>query len=387
MKRPVFRTSLCDLLDIEYPIMLAGMGGKGKVTPPPLVAAVSNAGGLGVVGGASLSPEEIRRCIGEVRSLTDKPFGVDLLLPASLVEVEASRAAVRRQLEREYSKHVEFVRDLMRQFDLPDVQVEDDFVHSAKQIKEQVQVVLDERVPVFAAALGDPSWVVPDARRVGTKVIGLVGSVSHAVRQVKAGVDIIVAQGYEAGGHAGKIANFPLIPQVVDEVAPIPVVAAGGIADGRGVAAALALGAVGVWVGTAFLVAEECTIPDAHKDQILRARSEDFVVTAAYTGKTARDYRNEIIEAWARSGLDPLPMPLQWVLMDDFTHAAEAAGRYDLINNAAGQIGGMLKERKPAAQIMDELVRGAVEVLDGLQEEVARTPVAVRAGDGSPSAL
>ena len=238
------------------------------------------------------------------------------------------------------------------------------------EIKRQVQVVLDEKVPVFASGLGDPSWVVPLAHEHGIKVMGLVGRARHAERQMKSGVDIIVSTGYEAGGHTGTVANFPLIPQVVDAVKPTPVLAGGGIADGRGVAAALALGADGVWIGTAFLVAEEGRIPNAHKDQILAGRSEDFVVTRAYTGKTARDYKNVIIDAWGQSGLSPLPMPLQEVLTEDFVKAAERASRYDLANNPSGQIGGMLKERRPAAQIMGGLVDEAIEVLEGLRDKV-----------------
>ena len=374
MASSVLRTSICDLLGIEYPIILAGMASKGRATPPPLVAAVSNAGGLGVMGGVGLNPEEIRQKIREIHTLTDKPFGVDLLLPASLAQVEETRSAVRQRLSEEYPEHVEFVRGLMRQYNLPDTDVEDGLVLSRQLIEEQVQVVLEENVPVFAAGLGDPSSVVPQAREQGMKVIGLVGSVRNAIRQVEAGVDIVVAQGYEAGGHTGRVANFPLIPQTVDAVKPIPVVAAGGIADGRGVAAALSLGAVGVWVGTAFLVAQECEIPEARKDQILVGSTEDFVVTRAYTGKTARDYKNVIIGAWDSSGLDPLPMPLQGVLMESFLKAAEEAGRFDLINNPAGQIGGMLKERKPAAQILDELIEGAVEVLQEMQNFVALAP-------------
>jgi NAD(P)H-dependent flavin oxidoreductase YrpB (nitropropane dioxygenase family) len=370
MTKPVLHTSLCDLLGIEYPILLAGMGSRGKATPPRLVAAVSEAGGMGVLGGSGLPPEVIRRCIREVRSLTTKPFGVDLLLPASLAQAEQTRSAVRRQLQREYPQHVEFVRGLMREYGLPDVYVDDEAVVSPEFIKAQVQVVLEERVPVFAAGLGDPSWVVPLAREQDMKVIGLAGTVRNAMRQLEAKVDIIVAQGHEAGGHTGKIANFPLIPQVVDAVSPTPVVAAGGIADGRGIAAALALGAVGVWVGTAFLVSEECDIPDASKEQILRGRSQDFVVSRTYTGKTARNFRNPVIDSWEHSGLDPLPMPFQKVLMDDFNEAARQAGRFDLHSNPAGQIGGMLRERKPAAQIMAELVEGTVKVLQGLPQTV-----------------
>ena len=367
MNRPVLRTSLCDLLGIEYPICLAGMGAVGRATPPELVAAVSNAGGLGVMGGSGLGPEDIRHRIRRIKELTSKPFGVDILLPASLAQAEETRTAVRQQLQRDYPKHVEFMRSLIAEFNLPDVYVQDEMVLSPKHIQAQVQVVMDERVPVFAAGLGDPSWVTPLAREQGIKVMGLVGNVRNAQRQVKADVDIVVAQGYEAGGHTGKIANFALIPQVVDAVAPVPVVAAGAIADGRGVAASLSLGAVGAWVGTAFLLADECEVPEVHKDQIIDGGAHDFVITRAYTGKTARDYRNVVIEAWDSSGIEPLPMPLQRVLMEDFVHAAERAGRFELTNNPAGQIGGMLNERKPAAQIMNELVQGAVDVLGQLQ--------------------
>ena len=319
------------------------------------------------MGGAGLGPEEMRERIREVRNLTDKPFGVDLLLPASMAEVVDTRSGIWEQLRRDHPKHVEFVSSLAREFDLPEAQASDESVLSPGKIREQVQVVLDEKVPVFAAALGDPSWVVPEARALDISVIGLAGTVRHAARQVQAGVDIVVAQGYEAGGHTGRIANFPLIPQVVDVVKPVPVIAAGGIADGRGVAAALALGAIGVWVGTAFLVAEESRIPDRHKEDILGGSASDFIVTRAYTGKTARDYKNVVIEAWENSGLDPLPMPLQQVLMEDFAEAATRAERHDLTNNPAGQIGGMLKESKPAARIMEELVQGAVDVIQEFQ--------------------
>jgi len=338
------RTPLCDLLGIRYPILLAGMGGRRNlVVPVELVAAVSNAGGLGVTGLTDLPPEEIRRSIRRIRELTDKPFGIDLLLPAGLEDLDTgSLDEARRRLEREYPRHAEFVRKLAEEFDLPPVRSVNQFIMSPRTIREQVEAVLEERVPLFAVALGDPGWVVPRARAVGTKVLGLVGSVRHALRHREAGVDLIVAQGYEAGGHVGSVGSLVLIPEVVDAVSPTPVVAAGGIVDGRGVAAALALGAQGAWIGTAFLLSEECGIFDAHKQAIIEAHSEDFVVTRVYTGKTARDVRNVIIERWERSGLPPLPMPLQGILFRDFLAAAEQARRYDLINNPAGQGGGRL---------------------------------------------
>lgn len=371
----VLHTPLCDLLSIRYPVLLAGMGTlRGRPTPPRLVAAVSNAGGLGVMGATALSPEEIRQRIREVRTLTDKPFGVDLLLPASLAEAGPARITTRRQamlwIQQEYPRHYAFVQSLMQELGLPAVEHAHEEPLRTERVRQQVQVVLEEKVPVFAAGLGDPAWVVPLAREAGVKVIGLAGSVRNALRQKKAGVDIIVAQGYEAGGHTGRIATFPLVPQVVDAVAPTPVLAAGGIADGRGVAAALALGAQGVWVGTAFLVAQESDLYFPMQEAILKASSEDFVVSRSYSGKTARTLKNPVTEAWERSGLEPLPMPLQGLLMSDLLEAAERAGRYELLFNAAGQIGGMLKERKPAAQIMDDLVRGAIEVLERLPTKV-----------------
>jgi nitronate monooxygenase len=366
MTSGLLHTRICDELGICYPVFLAGMSTRGgRPTPPALVAAVSEAGGLGVLGCSYAGPEEIRARIRAVRELTNKPFGVDLLLPASLADATPDRAEMRARLERDYPHHVAFVRSLIERYGLTPVGAQGTFT-SADLIRRQVEVVLEERVPVFAAALGDPAWVVPLAQEAGTKVIGLAGSVRNALRQKQAGVDYIVAQGTEAGGHTGRIANFPLIPQVVDAVDPLPVIAAGGIADGRGLVAALALGAVGVWCGTLFLMAEECAIYPEHQEQIAHGSSEDFVVTRAYTGKTARDYRNPVIDDWEKSDLDPLPMPLQGILMDDFTAAAEADGRRDLINNPSGQVGGMLTRRRPAHVIVLEMVEEAAAVLDRL---------------------
>jgi NAD(P)H-dependent flavin oxidoreductase YrpB (nitropropane dioxygenase family) len=227
-------------------------------------------------------------------------------------------------------------------------------------------VVLDERVPIFVAGLGDPAWVIRDPRARDMKVIGLAGSVRNAIRQREAGVAAVIAQGYEAGGHTGTIANFALIPQVVDAVAPLPVIGAGAISDGRGVAAALALGAQGVWIGTAFLFAHEADLPETHQQQLAQARSEDLVISRAYTGKTARQFMNETVRAWVASGLEPLPTPYQWVLMDDFVAAAEAAGRFELVNLPAGQGAGMLTERKPARQLVEELAAGTLQALERL---------------------
>lgn len=363
------RTPLCDHLGIRYPIVLAGMGGlHGRVVPPELVAAVSNAGGLGVTGLTDVAPEDIRKRIRRIRELTDRPFGIDLLLPATMDEAEPeSIEAMWARIQRDFPRHVEFVRGLMREFGLPAAPPASDCFMSPRVLREQAQAVLDEKVPVFAVGLGNSALIVDEAHARGMKVIGLAGTAAQAARQAAAGVDIVVAQGAEAGGHTGRVATGVLVPEVVDALGPTPVLAAGGIVDGRGIAAMLALGAQGVWIGTAFLMSTESGLYAEHKAEIAATASEHFVVTRAYTGKPARDVRNLFIERWERSGLPALPMPLQWVLLREFRAAALAARRYDLVNNPAGQGGGRLKAVRPAKVIFDELVAQTHATLERLQ--------------------
>lgn len=359
-------TPVCDLLGIRYPIVLAGMGGLyGRLTPPELVAAVSNAGGLGVAGMTDVEPEEIRRRIRRIRELTDKPFGIDLLLPATMDEGEPeSIEAMWQRILTDYPKHVEFVRGLMREYGLPQAPPANDWFMSPRLLNEQAQAVLEEKVPVFAVGLGNPGLVVERAHAQGTIVIGLAGTVKQAARMANQGVDIIVAQGAESGGHTGRVGTAVLVPEVVDAVGNTPVLAAGGIVDGRGIAAMLALGAQGVWMGTAFLMSAESRLYEAHKDEIAATASEHFVVTRAYTGKPARDVKNVFIERWEKSGLPALQMPLQWVLLREFRAAALAAGRYELINNPAGQGGGRIREIRPAREIFDRLLEEAGATFD-----------------------
>ncbi len=363
MSRAVLRTELCDILGIEYPIMLAGMGVWGMGTPPELVAAVSEAGGCGVLGGSALSPEEVRRRIQRVRQLTDKPFGVDLLLPASLATAATTRSGVREELRKNHPEHVAFMHGLLERFELTAAPVQNDIVNSDEYADAQIQVVLEEEVPIFAAGLGDPARIIPGAREQGMVVIGLAGTVRNAERNRDAGCDLVVCQGTEGGGHTGPVATLPLVAETVDAIAPVPVVAAGGISGGRGIAAALTLGAIGVWLGTAFLVAEEGGLPDVVKDDIVAGRATDFRISQAWTGKTLRAKRNVISDAWAQSGLQPLPTPHQRVLMEDFLNAAIEAGRWDLYMNAAGQGAGKLSGRRPAAEIMTDLVERTVQAL------------------------
>lgn len=364
----VLRTPLCDALSIELPIMQAGMGrAEGTPTSAGLVAAVSQAGGLGCIGGAGLEPELLGRMIDDVRARTDRPFGVNLLVPRDAEGVQPTRQEVRRTIADRYPRHAAFLQELLVSHGLEAVQVEREHVPGQELASHQLDVVLDRQVPVLVLGLGDPGPIVPKAREAGTKVMALAGTPRHAVRHAQNGVDAVIAQGYEAGGHTGAIATFPLVPAVVDAVSPLPVIAAGGISDGRGLVAALALGAQAVWCGTAFLYALETDLADPQRAQLSDAEVADLVVSRCYTGKPSRVVRTPIIEEWEASGLEPLPMPFQHVLMDDLVEAARRAGRWELVNNPAGQIAGRLREHRPAAEIVAGFMEEARRVLEGLE--------------------
>jgi NAD(P)H-dependent flavin oxidoreductase YrpB (nitropropane dioxygenase family) len=366
MAKPILCNRLCDELGIEYPIFLAGMGGRNNPTPPELVAAVSEAGGMGVLGVAGMEAEEVTSRIRDVRKLTDKPFGVDTLLPVKLVDAAPTRSGVRKQIESEHPEHWQLMEDLRLQNGLEEARIDNEIVVDVEFMGRQLDAILDAKVPLFVAALGDAGFIADRAKAQGMKLMGIAGNVRNARRQVRSGTDIVIAGANEAGGHVGPIASFPLIPQLVDAISPVPIVAAGGIADGRGVAAALALGAQAAWVGTAFLVAEECGIPDFQKQQLVDSESTDFVVSRCWTGKTTRTFNNPVTAAWAKSNLQPLNAPLQKVLVEDFQLAAEQQDRWDLALNPAGQIAGMLKSRRPAAEILTDMVCGAIDVLKNL---------------------
>lgn len=366
-------TPLCDLLGIKYPIIQAGMGWdkEGLTTPPELVAAVSNAGGLGCIGGSSIRPEVIRERIRAVRQLTDKPFGVDITLPKMEDVRIPDPDEVKKEIEEKFPKHAKFNDELIPKLGLkaqpPDRK---SWVKTPAATREQLKVILEENVPILVIGLGDTAEVVPLAHARGIKVMALAGAVKHALSHARKGADVIIAQGYEAGGHTGTIGNFPLIPQIVDAVKPKPVVAAGGISDGRGVAAALALGAVGVWCGTTFLVTREGGINPIYKKQILNGSSEDFVRTAYTSGHYARHYRSDVIKAWMNSGLEAMPTPYQGNAMDEVRRAAEAADRVDLLHVPGGQVAGMLSEERnnvPAKEIVDRMVSEATQILNDLR--------------------
>lgn len=318
------RTPLCDLLGIRYPVCQAGMG---FVARAELAIAVSKAGGLGVVAAAHLTPEELRKAIRQVREATDKPFGVDILF-----------AAVR-----DTGKEVErFTED----------------------VRGWVAVTLEERVPVLVAGLGSPGPVTAEAHRRGMKVMALCGNVKQARDHAENGVDVLIAQGHEAGGHTGRVAGLVLIPAVVDAVSPIPVVAAGGIADGRGLVAALALGAVGVWMGTRFVATPEAYSHQNYKDRIVRTDEEGTVVTRAATGKPCRLIRNAFTRSWEGREGEIRPFPTQFLTVGrEATLRARELGDVDHGSAACGQSAALIHSLKPARQVVTEIVAEAEAVL------------------------
>lgn len=371
-----FRTGLCDVLAIEVPIIQAGMGwdSRGSTTPPKLVAAVSNAGGLGMIGGSPMQPELIRERIRETRALTDRPFGVDITIPRLSGVPSADPNELRETLAKSFPEHAAFVRNLVHELGMEPCPPERSVtVKTPAMVQQQLEVILEERVSVLAIGLGDTAEVVPLAHDLGIKVLALCGNVRHAIRHAHNAVDVIIAQGYEAGGHTGNIANFPLIPQVVRAVRPIPVVAAGGIADGHGLAAAMCLGAAGVWCGTVFLMSQESAIHPDYKNQLINGASEDFVLDRYPSGKPSRHYRSEVIRAWEKSGLDALDMPFQGMLNDEVRVAAEAANRVGVMSVPGGQIAGLLgpKDVRPAREIVEEMLREAAQILNALSSGVA----------------
>lgn len=340
------RTPLCDRFGIEVPILLAGMGG---VAFSGLAAAVSEAGGLGFIGGIGLSREGLRREIERTNEMTRKPFGVDLFVPRPMTQEEVRKVAgpVLERLPPEETANLDgFLR-----------------------VREMVELVVEARVPYFASALGNPGWMVGTAHEAGMTVLALCGTVRHAVACAGAGVDAIIAQGYDAGGHTGKIGTFSLVPQVVDAV-DVPVVAAGGIVDGRGVAAALALGAQGVWMGTRFVATREAHAVEAYKRRIVEVGDEDTTITRAYTGKTARMIKNRYTEMWEERESEIAPFPVQILNASRFL-ADKAPDDTDWISMPAGQAAGLIKDLPSAkdvlARVADE-ARGVLGRLGGARK-------------------
>jgi enoyl-[acyl-carrier protein] reductase II len=316
------KTKLTELLKIEYPVMLAGMGG---VSYSAVTAAVSNAGGYGCLGASTMTSEQLASEIAATKSLTSKPFGVDLLTA--------------------------FPNDLLR----------------------NVELLIEGGASTFVAGLGVPRQVIDLCHQHHVLVISMCGKVEHARRALDAGCDVVVAQGTEAGGHTGTVATFPLVPLIVDAVeGAIPVVAAGGIFDGRGLAASLALGADGVWVGTRFIATPEARAVPGFKEGIIVSREDGTVISRAYTGKTMRVLRNEKTDLYEAtpSLLKPFPDQLGVSLSDGTFHLGGDASTPgidpDREGYPAGQAVGAISTLIPAGDIVRSMVAEAERIIAAL---------------------
>jgi enoyl-[acyl-carrier protein] reductase II len=315
----MIRTPLCDLLGIEHPIMLAGMGG---VSYSAVTAAVSEAGGFGCLGAAIMNHDEMKREIAAVRAATTKPFGVDLLTASP--------------------------RDLVA----------------------MVETICTSGARAFVAGLGVPAQVVDLCHRHGLLVVNMCGKVDHAKRAVDAGCDVVVAQGTEAGGHTGTIATLPLVPLIVDAVS-VPVVAAGGIFDGRGLVAALALGAQGIWMGTRFIASAEARAHRAFKDRIVAIDETGTVITRCYSGKTMRAIRTRYTDEWEarKDELQTFPMQAARATQDGVWNVGagpEAGFDTDRDCMPTGQSAGGVASVKPCREIVAEIVAQADAILRDL---------------------
>ncbi|MEM7570293.1 MAG: nitronate monooxygenase, partial [Pseudomonadota bacterium] len=298
-------TPLCDLLGIKYPIMLAGMGG---VSYAEVTAAVSNAGGFGTLGMAGLDLKAIETQIVKTKALTDKPFGLDLL------------AALPETLER------------------------------------TADMIIDYQLDAFISGLGVPFNIKDKLQAAGVKVMNVCGKVEHAVKGAQAGLDAVIVQGTEGGGHTGKVAGMALLPQAAAAV-DIPVVGAGSIVDGRGLAAALAFGCQGVWVGTRFIASTEAHAAQMYKDKILSARDDDTVITRSYSGKTMRVRRNAYTDDWEARPGDIQPFPQQAKTATKAGVMGGISGQLDDLDADTscfpmGQGAGGVSDVKPCAQII-----------------------------------
>ena len=305
------KSAITQLLGIQYPIFQGGMAWIAEST---LAAAVSNAGGLGIIAGGSAPIDYLREQIRRCKSLTDKPFGVNIMLMS------------------------------------PNAQ-------------ELAQLVIDEKVPVVTTGAGNPGKFMAAWKEAGVKVIPVVPSVALAVRMERAGADAVIAEGTESGGHIGENTTMCLVPQVVDAVS-IPVIAAGGIADGRGVAASFMLGAQGVQVGTRFLAADECQIHPTYKELVVKAKDTDSVVTGRYTGHPCRNVRTKFTKKLASGEKDGslTPDEFEQLTLGSLRKAVQD-GNLEEGSFLCGAIAGMIKDVKPAKDIITEMFAQADKLL------------------------
>ncbi len=313
----MIKTRICDILDIEYPII---QGGMAWVADADLAAAVSNAGGLGIIAAGNAPADWLENEILKAKGMTDKPFGVNIMLLSPFVE-------------------------------------------------DVVDVVIKHRVKVITTGAGNPGKYVERFKEIGSKVIPVVSAVALAKRMESIGVDALIAEGMESGGHIGELTTMALVPQVVDAV-EIPVIAAGGIADGRGLVAALALGASGVQMGTRFVAAEECTIAREYKEMIVKAKDRDTVVTGRSTGHPVRILKNKLAREFMKLEASGAPAEELERLGEGKLRLAAREGDVKNGSVMAGQIAGLIRDIKPVSRIIGDIMSEAESVIRSLGEMV-----------------
>jgi NAD(P)H-dependent flavin oxidoreductase YrpB (nitropropane dioxygenase family) len=366
MPKDPLRTKLADLLGIEYPVIAF-------THCKDVAVAVLNAGGFAVLGEAMHTPDDIAADIAWIRDrIGGKAFGIDLVLPASappsgsLDELESKIPDTQR----------EFARQIKEKYNVPDPKGPID-LHTwgglnQELARAQLEVLLDERVPVIASGLGSPAFVLDAAHARDMLVFGLVGKARQARRQIDAGVDAIIAQGYDAAGHTGSVGTFSIVAEVAAMADDTPIIAAGGVTTGRHLAAALCLGAAGVWTGTLWLASRESDADMIIKQRLLAATADDTTYSTSISGMTMRVLKCPWTEEWSTpEAPDVLPAPYQMLLSADYLQGANDHRREDLMTEAAGQGVGFVTSMKPARQILLDMVEEALDTFERLVGDLA----------------
>lgn len=367
------RTEICDRLGIQFPIFAFSHCRD-------VVAAVSKAGGLGVLGALAFDGDELEVELSWLdEHCGDVLYGVDIVIPQKYAG-QGFDDLTPDELEAELKKHVpeehrEFARKILTDHGVPempeDARKRELLGWTSVTAAPQVEVILrHDKARLVANALGTPpADVVEEIQSTGRLVGALCGSVRHALRHKEAGLDFVVCQGTEGGGHCGEVASVVLWPQVIEAVAPLPVLAAGGIANGGQIAAAMAMGAAGAWTGSLWLTVQEADVPPAQMETYLQATSHDTVRSRSFTGKPCRMLRNDWTESWdSPDSPDPLPMPLQMMVALDAVrrgHAYPEAAK-DTNFNPVGQVVGMLNHVERAGDVVQRLVEEYIEACDRL---------------------
>lgn len=378
------KTPVTDMFGIEFPILAFSHCRD-------VVAAVSRAGGLGVLGAVGHSDEALEVDLNWIEDeVGDRPYGIDLIVPARYAGDGEGGLKMVDIVAMIPDEHREFLDELLDRYDVPADEAVDqqplggltggsaDAPFSANRASRQIDIALAHRPALMANALGPPpAEMIERCHEASVPVAALAGARTHAERHVNAGVDLIVAQGYEAGGHTGEIASMVLIPEIVDAVAPVPVLGAGGIGRGRQMAAAMALGAAGVWCGSVWLTTEEAETHPVVKDKMLSAGSGDTLRSRSLTGKPARMLRSAWTDEWNRDDTpDPLGMPLQPILTDGsqarINRAAHRAGSgaEQLATYFVGQIVGSMSRSRPAGQVVMEMVEEFIDSCGSLADQL-----------------